>query len=217
MTNLSNILSTALTGESEITSRRSVEDWASLISGAWQSQIPSIIRVGVHLVDAQAALPRGEWKALVKSHLPFNRQTAFKLQKIGSDARLQGVSPGKHLPTHWTLLYELTKLTNVQLREGLRTGVINAKMRREDIKTLRGDRPPTPRPRRQNVREQLAEAEREIDRLRRSGGDLFGANDSPRDIATVLVNTINSPSKIKRIIKECNKLLRERARQEQAS
>jgi hypothetical protein len=189
------------------------EVWAEEITAAWQNQVEDIFKVGDLLVSAQEALRPGDWKAMVKARLPFNRQTAFKLQKIARDQRLR-VSHGK-LPAHWATLYELTRLTDAQFGAGVSSGAINARMQRNDIKALRGDQPTNRRS--PNLREQLAEANREIERLRRSGGDLFGANDSPRDIATVLVNTINSPDKIERIIKACRDLLRERRRQERAT
>jgi hypothetical protein len=190
--------------------------WARQITEAWQKQIPGIFEVGDLLVRAQAELRHGEWTAMVKNDLPFNRQTAFKLQKIANDARLRHVSHGKHLPAHWATLYELTTLTPAQFNAGISSSAINARMQRKDVKELRGDQPVTSRrERRPSLREQLAEARQEIERLTRSGGDLFNASDSARDIAAVLVRTNIGPDKAERVITEWRRLLRERARQGQ--
>jgi hypothetical protein len=190
-----------------IPSRR---DWARQITEAWQQQVASIFEVGDMLVQAQAELRHGEWTAMVKNDLPFNRQTAFKLQKIASNQQLRNVSPGK-LPAHWTLLYGLATLDADQFEAGISSGAINAGMARKDIRELRGEEP---RERRPGLREQLAAARQEIERLRRAGGDLFNANDSDRDIAAVLDNTIPNPNKAKRVMTEWRRRLRERERQE---
>jgi hypothetical protein len=180
--------------------------WATRIKEAWQKQVPAIFEIGVLLESAKAELRRGEWNAMVKNDLPFNRQTAFKLQKIASDDRLRNVSPGK-LPAHWTLLYELTRLTDEQFEHGVATGVINARMQRKDIKELRGDQP---RVRRPGLREQLAEAQQEIEQLTRMGGNLFNADTPAPEVARVLVRANFSPSKVNSIITEWRRLLRER-------
>jgi hypothetical protein len=203
-------LSVALTQSEEQPSLAPRQRWASRITEAWQSQIAGIFEVGSLLESAKAELRHGEWIALIERDLPFNRQTANKLMKIAKDDRLRNVSPGRHLPAHWTLLYDLIGLSDAQFEAGIASGAIHPRMGRKDIRELRGIQPRAARA--PSLRDQLAEANREIERLRRSGGDFFGANDSPRDIATVLFNTVNSVSKIDRIITELRRLQRERER-----
>lgn len=153
---------------------------------------------------------------MVKNDLPFNRQTAFKLQKIASDDRLRDVSPGK-LPAHWTMLYGLTTLTREQFDNGIATGAINARMQRRDIKALCGDQPTAIR--RPNLRDQLSEAHREIERLTRMGGNLFDANTPAPEVVAVLSNTNFSDSKVDRIMTDWRRVEREKRqrRREQAS
>jgi hypothetical protein len=191
--------------------------FAARITEAWQEQVPSILEVGKLLADAKRDLHHGEWMRLVKTKLPFGQSTANRLMKIRNCDHLRNWAHGPNLlklPACWRTLHELTKLTRAQFEAGLTSGVINARMQRKDVKPLRGEEP-VPANRRPSLREQLAEQGAEIERLRRSGGDLFGPNDSARDIATVLVNTINSPRKLKQVMTEVRRLLRERGQQEQ--
>jgi hypothetical protein len=184
---------------------------ARQITEAWQRQVPAIFEVGDLLVSAQAALRHGEWIAMIRDNLPFNRKTAHKLQKIATDPKLRNVSPGR-LPAHWTLLYDLTTLDDEQFARGIATDIINERMQRKDIKTLRGDQPreTSGRP---SLREQLADARQEIERLRRMGGNLFDASTPAFEVAAVLADTNFSPSKVDRIIAEWRRRLRERERQ----
>lgn len=117
------------------------EKWVSRITTAWQKQVTDIFEVGTLLEAAKAELKHGEWLIMVKDELPFNRQTAFKLIKIAACDHLRGddVSHAKHLPAHWDTLYHLASLTEEQFDHGIKTGVINPKMQRKDVKALRGD------------------------------------------------------------------------------
>ena len=118
------------------------EKWAKRIGAAWQKQVPSIFEVGALLEAAQVEFREtkryGEWSAMVKSELPFTRETAFKLMTIAACDHLRDVAPGQQLPAHWTMLYDLTKLTPEQFEAGIKSGAINPKMQRKDVKALRG-------------------------------------------------------------------------------
>lgn len=135
----------------------SVDKWAERISTAWREQVPSIFETGNLLEAAQRELKEtqpGGWGVMVKEKLPFNRQTAFKLMKIAECGHLrdENVSPGKHLPANWTILYALTKLTQEQFDAGIKSGVINPKMERKDVNALRGIEP-KPKPEKKKERE----------------------------------------------------------------
>jgi hypothetical protein len=183
--------------------------WVNRITEVWQSHVPLIFEVGNLLVRAKQdpQLPHGAWMRMAKTKLPFGYSVANRLMKIAECEHFRNLAHGPTLPACWRTLYELTKLTPAQFAAGIASGEINPGIQRKAITELRGAQARMAA--RPGLREQLAEANREIERLRRSGGDLFGANDSPRDIAAVLVNTINNPSKIRRVITEINRLLRE--------
>jgi hypothetical protein len=195
---------TPSTSTQAIPNAMSRNNWARIITSAWQSQVSSIFETGSYLKDAQDELKHGEWIAMIKTDLPFGRSTANKLMKIAKCDHLRVADHGPHLPACWRTLYELTALTQQQFKRGIETGAINNKTQRKDVKALRGDKPKDSNSK-PSLREQLAQANQEIERLKRNGGDLFSPNDSARDVAQVLVRTLGS-NKLERVIKVCREL-----------
>ena len=173
--------------------------WAKRINDAWQKQLPSILEVGSLLGSAKEELRRGEWMRLVKGQLPFGQSTANKLMKIAACDHLRNSEHVPNLPAHWGTLHELTTLTEQQFEHGIKSGAINPKMQRKDVRVLRGDQPKSSNNKLPSLRAQLAQAYKEIEQLKRNGGDLFSAKDTPRDIANVLFQTL-SASKFEKVI-----------------
>jgi hypothetical protein len=113
--------------------------WAARIAEAWQKQLPSIFEVASLLESAKAELRHGDWAKLIKADLPFSQSTANKLMKIAACDHLRNSDHGPNLPACWRTLYELTALTAEQFKHGIKTGAINPKMQRKDVRALRGD------------------------------------------------------------------------------
>lgn len=118
-----------------------IEKWVIRISDAWREQVPSIFETGNLLEAAKAELRHGEWLLLVKEKLPFDKGTAQRLIAISNNDNLRNAAHGPHLPASWRTLYELTKLTDEQFDQGVKSGVINPKMERKDVNALRGIEP----------------------------------------------------------------------------
>ena len=74
---------------------------------------------------------------MIKDELPFERNTAHRLMAIAENENLRDVAHGPHLPAAWRTLYELTKLTDEQFADGIKTKLINPKMERKAIDDLR--------------------------------------------------------------------------------
>ena len=55
---------------------------------------------------------------------------------IAENENLGDVAHGPHLPAAWRTLYELTKLTDEQFADGIKTKLINPKMERKAIDDL---------------------------------------------------------------------------------
>lgn len=55
---------------------------------AWNKTCEGVFEVGRLLIEAKAALPHGEFTAMVEAELPFVPQTARKLVAIAQDERL---------------------------------------------------------------------------------------------------------------------------------
>jgi len=188
------------------------QKWAERIGDAWQKQVSSIFETASLLETAKAELRRGDFMRMVKGDLPFSQSTANKLMKIAACDHLRNSEHAPNLPAHWMTLHDLTLLTEEQFERGITSGAINSKMQRKDIKALRGDQPNISKNKSPSLREQLAQANNEIARLRRNGGDLFGENDTPRDIAYILKKTV-SANKFEKVVSACRELLKaERAK-----
>ena len=83
---------------------------AMRIAEAWQSSVANIVETGRLLIQAKAALSRGEWLPMIESDLPFSPRTAQMLMEI---AEHPGITNAKHvslLPPSWGTLHALTKL-----------------------------------------------------------------------------------------------------------
>ena len=63
-----------------------------------------IIRIGRLLTDAKAALPHGEFGAMVKEDLPFQPTTAKYLRQIAGNTVLSNGHYSDHLPADWYTL-----------------------------------------------------------------------------------------------------------------
>lgn len=108
--------------------------WRERIQAAWQKSVAAIIETGRLLSEAKAALPHGEFTAMIATDLPFNRKTAHKLMAIAADDRI--VSHGRQLPAAWTTLYELTRLPDKTFDAKLKDGTINPRMERKHVAAL---------------------------------------------------------------------------------
>jgi N6-adenosine-specific RNA methylase IME4 len=107
--------------------------WAQRITAAWRSTITGILEAGRLIAEAKAALPHGEFLAMLKGELPFKPSTAARLMKIAADTRLSNVAHGPLLPSHWRTLYELTKLPDEALAAKIADGSIHPDMQRRDV------------------------------------------------------------------------------------
>jgi hypothetical protein len=100
------------------------KEHAACINEAWQHGVDAIIETGMRIIDARDGLEHGEYIAMVENDLHFKRAMAFKLVAIASNKVLSNVSHGKHLPTTWTVLYDLSAVGNkgFDLEAGIESG-----------------------------------------------------------------------------------------------
>jgi hypothetical protein len=115
------------------------EKWVTRISTAWRENLTSIFETGNLLEAAKAELKHGEWTAMFQNgELPFDKKTAERLIAISTSDNVRNGAISPHLPIAWTVLYELTKLTDEQFANGIESRAINPQMRNKDVKALRG-------------------------------------------------------------------------------
>jgi hypothetical protein len=124
--------------------RSKVADWSNKIKVAWRETVEGIFKVGDLLIRAKAALSEREWIALIGSgsvqgRLPFGYTTTSRLMAIAKDKRLRALAHGQALilPPSWRTLYELSKLTDKELKAGLKSEAISPEMERSDIENMR--------------------------------------------------------------------------------
>lgn len=117
-----------------------VANWAERITAAWNKSREGVLEVGRLLTEAKAALPHGQFTKMVEGELPFGERTAQRLMAIAGDLRLSKPTRGSVLPASWRSLYELTKLDDATLQEGIERGIIRPDMERKDLAPLLTER-----------------------------------------------------------------------------
>jgi hypothetical protein len=191
------------------------ETYAHEINVAWRKAVDSTIEAGRILLEAKEGpycLKHGAFEAMVRTKLPFNESTARKLMAIARHPVLSNRSHVNVLPPSYGTLYALTKVPNDRLIAYIREGTINPKLERKDVAALRDDQSPkltkaaTP-----SLREENANLKAEVQRLRDDhAGDVFSPNDTPADIARVIVEQMRglSNDKADKVLQEIKKLLK---------
>lgn len=114
-----------------------LSNWSGQITAAWNKSRENVIEVGRLLIKAKEALPHGLFIRLIEGELPFGDRTAQRLMAIAGDQRLANPTHASHLPQSWMTLYELTKLDDAALADGIERAVIRPDMERKDLAELR--------------------------------------------------------------------------------
>lgn len=110
--------------------------WVARITAAWNKTFEGVIEAGQLLVEAKGALPHGAFTAMVEAELPFRASTAQRLMMVARDERLANPAHAQFLPSSWTTLYELTKLSYEAFESGIERGIIRPDMERRDLAPL---------------------------------------------------------------------------------
>jgi hypothetical protein len=131
--------------DDELVSRETNRDragWAATVAAAWHeargAALLMIVSVGAKLVQAKAALPHGDFLAMIEADLPFGARTAERLMAVAQDARLANPTHASLLPPSWMTLYELSRLDDAAFARAVAAGRIKPDMEREDAVKLRG-------------------------------------------------------------------------------
>lgn len=116
--------------------------WAKEISASYNLGVASFnqgiahfLETGRKLKASQQALSSVEWQKLIDD-LPFTLNTAQRLMKIGADSRLENIARVQLLPPAWGVAYELAKLSDAELEEGVASGAVHPAMTRADVKAI---------------------------------------------------------------------------------
>lgn len=120
----------------------STSQWAGRIRKAWnlmlKRALPDILEVGRKLVEAKAALGRGEWCRMFDERLlPMGQRSAHMFITIYQNKVLSNRNHGSTLPVSWRTLYELAKVPEDRLLQAINDGDITPEMQRKDVVLLR--------------------------------------------------------------------------------
>ena len=119
-------------------------DWIEEIKRVWARGPASTLELSRVMCAVRDLLPRGGWTTLWKSgDMPFARRKAYYLLGIGDGMGWATAQTFAHLPTGWTILYQLAKLGRRTLERLIQEGMIHPALKlweaRKLVTQLRGE------------------------------------------------------------------------------
>lgn len=119
---------------------RTAKQWARDISSQWHdaktAARDAIFAIGQSLLDAKAALPHGEFEAMIRRDLPFEPGTARKYMALAQADWLKR-APVRDLPIDgWSGLYEISKLGEAGTLAAIEAGEITADTPRSKVSRI---------------------------------------------------------------------------------
>ena len=112
------------------------------ISRLWGEVRDKFLAIGEYLSLAKQQLAHGEYEAMIHSQLPFGKSAAHRMRTVAEAVR-NGRLARNSLPQSYATAYELTLLTDRQLRLAEEQGLIRPDVVRSEIVAFRRrfDRP----------------------------------------------------------------------------
>jgi len=105
---------------------------AKAINASWHKTTDSVLETARLCAEAEQKFRPSEKNELLKV-LDFNKATFSKLAKIGSQRHLQLTDVKQFLPPTYTVVYEIAKLSEQDVRLAISEGVISLSMTRSDF------------------------------------------------------------------------------------
>lgn len=109
-----------------------VKEYAKSINASWRKSTDSVIETAKLCAEADKKLKPSE-KTKLFDVLAFNKATFSKLAKIGGHSHLLSQDVRPSLPPSYTILYEVAKLSEEDLKLAIKERVINPNMTRADL------------------------------------------------------------------------------------
>ena len=111
-------------------------EWAEIINADWRKSIEGIIQTGRDLVAAKAELPKGEFGKMVEADCHFSGSAARALMRISRRYEMWISVVGERqrgavLPSSWTTLGKLSRLSDDDFKDAHGRGLITSDMSRE--------------------------------------------------------------------------------------
>jgi hypothetical protein len=115
-----------------------VQDYAKAINSSWRKTTDSVLETARLCAEADKNLPRDKSKFF--KELEFSKAAFSKLVKIGSHPQLQSEPVKSLLPPNYSIVYEVAKLPDDDLRVAVKDGIITPRMTRGDLDDWIGKR-----------------------------------------------------------------------------
>ena len=101
-----------------------ITTWADKIRPHITGAVEHIIAAGRELLAAKGSLPHGQFGPLL-AELDITARTAQRFMEIARHPVISNPTHASHLPTAWTVLFELTKVPADVLEDAISTGVVS--------------------------------------------------------------------------------------------
>jgi hypothetical protein len=112
-----------------------IEEYRQRIWSGWKKTVEDFLELGTACRDAADNLSKSGLETLLQTDMPINESTFWKFVTIGRDPRLPGIAGS--LPPKFTIIYEVSRLTEAQFEQAVASQKIHPKVHREDITALR--------------------------------------------------------------------------------
>lgn len=116
-----------------------IQDISIEIASCWRKAVSSIIEAASLLRSAEEQLSSAQFRELRKDlaeNQGISQAVTSKLKKIGENKILSNPANAPHLPPSYATLYELTRVSEVNLTSALKSGDINANTQLKDVQSL---------------------------------------------------------------------------------
>lgn len=113
-------------------------EFAAEISRLYDQSLEGMVEIGRRLNEAKAALPHGEYEAMVAEDLPFSVTAAFRLRKVAEFVD-SGVIDKASLPGNYTTVFELASLSEDELQTAQARGLVSATVTRKAISAFKAE------------------------------------------------------------------------------
>jgi hypothetical protein len=111
---------------------RTVDDYAEVIGTLFREAEERFVQIGTFLEEAKAKLQHGEFQELISRRLPFGPRAA-QMMRAAAKAIKSGMIPLDIVPPSYSVVYQITTLTDTERQQAVEEGVIRSNMRRQDI------------------------------------------------------------------------------------
>jgi len=106
------------------------------ISRLWSEARDKFLAIGEYLSLAKRQLAHGEYEAMIRSQLPFGKSAAHRMRTV-AEALGDGKLARDNLPLSYATAYELTLLSDQQLRIAEDRGLVRPDVHRSEIVAFR--------------------------------------------------------------------------------